>query len=1282
MVGAGFSRNAIPIVPGAPLFPLWDELVAPLFDALHPAERDSAERGQAIKAAAANGGILRLAYEYETMYGRAALDSLIEAVVPDEAYSPGEVHRVLMGLPWADVFTTNYDTLLERARSLIHDRKYDVVVDPGNLPGAQQPRIVKLHGTLGMSRHFVITEEDYRTYPARFATFVNTVQQSLMENVLVLVGFSGDDPNFLRWIGWVRDNLGRACPPIYLCGLLELTASKRRLLESLNVVPIDVSSLFPIAGHRDREARHAAAARWLLYSLREGRPPEVLTWPQPGPRERVPQDLDAAVPSGPEPLEQEPAFPTSTAEVSGVARTSVDLDGLYRRWTRKRERYPGWVVLPRDNREALWHLTEHWIRPVLTGAPRLTPPNDLLLLRELVWRLERTLLPLGAEWAEAAEAALRRCNPLQGIVDMPDAPQVHESDGFGATHVRAAWMEVAFAIIRRAREDHEPGFHEWMERVYPAIRLHPEWTARWYFERCLHHLYRGEQSQVRATLRDWHAPAAHPFWDVRRGALLCELGEYTEAERTARDALDRIRSDQHALADDVGLLSAEGWAMMLISVLRQMLDPAADRGDLLSRWDTLALYRCDPRPELEALRLEMRAPPPHETWRPTHERTDPFTGEVHVTRRLGGVAYGARRPGFAVLRVYEDAGLPYRGGRLDVFTDSVLRAAKWVEPVAFPWATAVMVRVGDRDEIRQWFSRVLMAALTTDDVTAWFTSSCAALDQGVEFLTAHPHGPDSYSARQLTTHAEILARLTVRLSPARLDELLSRAVALYESPAIQLRHNLHAALGVLLRHTLGALPDGTLFNRLSQLLSLPVPDAERTSIRESNDWPEPFDFIEADRIRLGADADGTSDTGGTAEIGGRVTHLVTMATTGSARARRRALTRLAKLHWAGRLARAEQEEFGNALWARTDHRNLPSGTAFNDFAVLALPEPEPGRAEATLREHLLGAEFPRIAVRADVNGRTVVSYNVGDAHERLALQWIGSTLSVDHEPDPERGYLVWGVEDLMRLTAKALAWWNEERDLVTAPAAARHSFMPEEHAASAFSALVPILGKVILPGLTPNDTDAAESALRLLDELDVAGLIVLSALPETLRYRQTDAGRVARRLRHALASGEDALVRAAAEGAYRWALGAGRRRLPGLPETLVDELVTKMVARREPALLTTIDALAALVDQSPDAITTHQFRDMCIALESLILETQLPRDVDAWRLGQVVRTEDMERRPLRRMRAARLAYQLDQLRHSHAERHNIAAEYAVLDRWRTAVQNDVLPELHRIWTSD
>src|SRR4051794_27224628 len=240
MVGAGFSRNARPISPSAPGFPSWADLTSRLVEALYPEDASrQRDRDDALIRMLSTSGALRLAQEYEAAFSRDALDRLLIEAVPDAAHEPGPLHEGLLGLPWAAVFTTNYDTLLERGAARVVDRKYDIVRHAAEVPGAARPRIVKLHGSFPSTRPFLITEEDFRTYPRRFAPLVNLVQQAMMENVFCLIGFSGDDPNFLAWTGWVRDNLGPSAPQLYLCGLLGLNSARRDLLRGLNVVPID-----------------------------------------------------------------------------------------------------------------------------------------------------------------------------------------------------------------------------------------------------------------------------------------------------------------------------------------------------------------------------------------------------------------------------------------------------------------------------------------------------------------------------------------------------------------------------------------------------------------------------------------------------------------------------------------------------------------------------------------------------------------------------------------------------------------------------------------------------------------------------------------------------------------------------------------------------------------------------------------------------------------------------------------------------------------------------------
>jgi hypothetical protein len=134
---------------------------------------------------------------------------------------------------------------------------------------------VKLHGTLGTVRPYILTESHFRTYPSRFAPFVNTVRQAIMENVMCLIGFSGDDPNFLEWSGWVRDQMGEQAPLIYLVSLGSIRSSQRAVLERRRVVPIDLSLVFPEATH-DRAAR---SLEWFLINLEAGQPPNPGEWP-------------------------------------------------------------------------------------------------------------------------------------------------------------------------------------------------------------------------------------------------------------------------------------------------------------------------------------------------------------------------------------------------------------------------------------------------------------------------------------------------------------------------------------------------------------------------------------------------------------------------------------------------------------------------------------------------------------------------------------------------------------------------------------------------------------------------------------------------------------------------------------------------------------------------------------------------------------------------------------------------------------------------------------------
>lgn len=248
MVGAGFSKNAEGI-GNRKTPPDWSELAKAMYDELYckPIDEDKVENWKEQRLIKTSGkNTLHLAEEYIAFFDRNKMNTLIENNIADDMFVPGELHKRLLRLNWKDIFTTNYDTLLERTNDDIFPFKsYRVVVVQENLPGSgTEHRIIKLHGSIPGVRPYIISEEDFRCYPKKSAAFVNTVQQALIETTLCMVGFSGDDPNFLSWHGWMHDNLKENCPQVYLIGLFDnMNESERDIFRKRKIALVDLSDL-------------------------------------------------------------------------------------------------------------------------------------------------------------------------------------------------------------------------------------------------------------------------------------------------------------------------------------------------------------------------------------------------------------------------------------------------------------------------------------------------------------------------------------------------------------------------------------------------------------------------------------------------------------------------------------------------------------------------------------------------------------------------------------------------------------------------------------------------------------------------------------------------------------------------------------------------------------------------------------------------------------------------------------------------------------------------------
>ena len=116
MVGSGFSKSAERINLNAKEMPTWQDLVDNFHGALYPQD-GTPHRVNNDRPAADN---VRIAQEYEAAFGRRTLHDALRRLVPDAEYSPGIKHQRLLQLPWRDIYTTNWDTLLVLQRQFLN----------------------------------------------------------------------------------------------------------------------------------------------------------------------------------------------------------------------------------------------------------------------------------------------------------------------------------------------------------------------------------------------------------------------------------------------------------------------------------------------------------------------------------------------------------------------------------------------------------------------------------------------------------------------------------------------------------------------------------------------------------------------------------------------------------------------------------------------------------------------------------------------------------------------------------------------------------------------------------------------------------------------------------------------------------------------------------------------------------------------------------------------------------------------------------------------------------
>jgi hypothetical protein len=533
MVGAGFSRCAAQSGETTRVMPLWMDFSKKLASELDPSDPNLAYLDP-----------LRLAELYKAQFGQQTLNDLIRSEIDDSAWSPGDLHNKLLELPWSDILTTNWDTLLERASERVHVPIYNVVIKQTDLATVAPPRITKLHGTVNVTEELIFTQEDYRRYPETHAAFVNFSRQVFIENELCLLGFSGEDPNFLQWTGWVRDHLHSQSRRVYLVGALNLSGAKRKYLESINVAPID---LWDAVKHLDDGSlRHSQATELFLNTLNNLKPVHASEW--------RPKSIEGL----------------ALAEAATVMEND-------------RINYPHWMVCPHGIRRLLD--CQYGINNINPNAlAACSPEVREKVLYELSWRHGITFDAMPGWLTDL----------LLNVVNEPLSLSKKQQLEIALVLLNSARWSIGGAGELRAFED--------------ALIVHIEERAQFWPEVIAEVVYfKVNRARLDLNFAEVESNACQiseqsPEWMLKKSGVLAEIGEIEGATKLILDSHAQLIDQYRKNPNSVQILSRLAWADLLARIVgttnRSKYNTLPK--SILSKW------KCDPWEEIDHLKDRVR----------------------------------------------------------------------------------------------------------------------------------------------------------------------------------------------------------------------------------------------------------------------------------------------------------------------------------------------------------------------------------------------------------------------------------------------------------------------------------------------------------------------------------------------------------------------------------------------------------------------------------------------------------------------------------------------------
>ena len=737
-----------------------------------------------------------------------------------------------------------------------------------------------------------------------------------------------------------------------------------------------------------------------------------------------------------------------------------------------------------------------------------------------------------------------------------------------------AWLELAFALLREAREIYDTQrWDHFKERIDRIVARAPGFSDCYHYDQALWMMWNIRRPEAKEVLDKWSPSSDAVLATMRKAGLLAELDALNEAQELLRATLHRIRRSVHVtVAPNFYLLSLEGWCTYLMYKVQTKIDldnmahgrgkPDFELRDRYSdRWQELKTLECSPWPMLEDFESMLAGEPPGPS------RTERIVPEFDPGSRvmqghMRGTGLSPWLPAFACIRLYEQVGIPLR------FSDSALsNACRWVMQFNSFWSPALLILAGKIDELKEHhlLDRTRIADMKGELATNIHRWAMDALKRERSGLTPSiPPGP--HSGELLEALIEVLSRLTIKIGPEELGEAMSLALNLHSEPGIYTHWKLQETCQSWTQRLLEVADDGQIIDWLPDMIRSVIPEENMVSNRLQR-WRDPVADVPV-RLREGVG----SDQHDNAILRDAIVWLLDQARAASGEAWRRSVLRLMSIHQLEMMTSHQEVAMGSILWKHTARDGFPDLPDVNRDIFLYCPSPKEVDVVDKLRTQLLRGT-PKKSVTDVSGGRISVRYS----QDSIILAMARASRAIIHVPYERKGLVDWSQEDAKILWLKIVEWWhNDKRASHLGGISCANGVRANARNAAMF------LWRAVLPAMeTTNDEDWTD-ILAFLRDTRRHGVYLTTAWPYVLIHRSSEVQGIVQMIVDDLSSDVEDAVGAGAEALRHWIhlANAGLSERP--PTQAVDALLHRVVFRRRIGVESCLRQLTLLLAEQPE----------------------------------------------------------------------------------------------------